>query len=109
MNSHSSKDLGATMSDAPIDIYLGLVGRSGTFRKPRKLLVVENKVRNYVLVSRPGLLGRCDAASFESVRSTFSTGDSGKWYYEVTLYTAGVMQIGWATKYSKFLNHVSLF
>ena len=33
---------------------------------------------------------------------------SGLWYYEVTLLTAGVMQIGWATKDSKFLNHVSL-
>ena len=33
---------------------------------------------------------------------------SGVWYYEVTLLTAGVMQIGWATKDSKFLNHVSL-
>jgi len=32
---------------------------------------------------------------------------SGVWYYEVTLLTAGVMQIGWATKDSKFLNHVS--
>ena len=34
---------------------------------------------------------------------------SGVWYYEVTLLTAGVMQIGWATKDSKFLNHVSSF
>jgi len=33
---------------------------------------------------------------------------SGVWYYEVILLTAGVMQIGWATKDSKFLNHVSL-
>ena len=30
----------------------------------------------------------------------------GVWYYEVTILTAGVMQIGWATKDSKFLNHV---
>ncbi len=50
---------------------------------------------------------RCDASSFESVRSTFQV-DSGKWYYEVTIVTEGVMQIGWATKASKFLNHVSL-
>ena len=26
-------------------------------------------------------------------------------YYEVLLVTSGVMQIGWATKDSKFLNH----
>src|SRR5438132_155476 len=30
---------------------------------------------------------------------------SGVWYYEVLLITAGVMQIGWATKNSKYLNH----
>lgn len=29
------------------------------------------------------------------------------WYYEVTVVTSGVMQIGWATRDSKFLNHVS--
>ncbi|KAK0062575.1 RING finger and SPRY domain-containing protein 1, partial [Biomphalaria pfeifferi] len=47
---------------------------------------------------------RCDASSFESVRCTFQV-DSGVWYYEVTIVTDGVMQIGWATKDSKFLNH----
>uniref|UniRef100_A0AAY4DLE2 RING finger and SPRY domain-containing protein 1 n=1 Tax=Denticeps clupeoides TaxID=299321 RepID=A0AAY4DLE2_9TELE len=47
---------------------------------------------------------RCDASSFESVRCTFCV-DSGVWYYEVTAITSGVMQIGWATKDSKFLNH----
>ena len=31
---------------------------------------------------------------------------TGTWYYEVTLLTSGVMQIGWATKESKFLSHV---
>lgn len=50
---------------------------------------------------------RCDASSFESVRSTFQV-DSGAWYYEVLIITEGVMQIGWATKASKFLNHVSV-
>lgn len=29
---------------------------------------------------------------------------SGVWYYEARVVTAGVMQIGWATKDSKFLN-----
>lgn len=48
---------------------------------------------------------RCDASSFESVRCTFCV-DTGVWYYEVTVITSGVMQIGWATKDSKFLNHV---
>lgn len=50
---------------------------------------------------------RCDASSFESVRCTFQV-DSGIWYYEVTLLTDGVMQIGWATKSSSFLNHVGI-
>lgn len=49
---------------------------------------------------------RCDASSFESVRCTFCV-DAGVWYYEVTVVTSGVMQIGWATRDSKFLNHVS--
>ena len=49
---------------------------------------------------------RCDASSFESVRCTFQV-DSGVWYYEALIVTAGVMQIGWATKNSKFLNYVS--
>lgn len=48
---------------------------------------------------------RCDALSFESVRCTHHS-DSGVWYYEVLIITNGVMQIGWATKDSKFLNHV---
>jgi len=43
--------------------------------------------------------------SFESVRCTFPI-DDGAWYYEVELVTNGVLQIGWATKYSKFLNYV---
>ena len=50
---------------------------------------------------------RSDAASFESVRCTFQV-DTGKWFYEVLIITSGVMQIGWATKNSKFLNHVSM-
>lgn len=48
---------------------------------------------------------RCDAYSFESVRCTFQV-DSGVWYYETLIITPGVMQIGWATKDSSFLNHV---
>lgn len=49
---------------------------------------------------------RCDAYSFESVRCTFQV-DSGTWYYETLIITTGVMQIGWATKDSTFLNHVN--
>ena len=53
------------------------------------------------------LKARSDVLSFESVRCTFQM-DEGAWYYEVELVTNGVLQIGWATKYSKFLNYVSI-
>ncbi|KAL0280240.1 UNVERIFIED_CONTAM: hypothetical protein PYX00_001592 [Menopon gallinae] len=61
-------------------------------------------VSEYLKISPDGLEARCDAYSFESVRCTFQV-DSGVWYYEVVIITSGVMQIGWATKDSTFLNH----
>ncbi|XP_014261528.1 RING finger and SPRY domain-containing protein 1 [Cimex lectularius] len=61
-------------------------------------------VSEYLKISPDGLEARCDAYSFESVRCTFPVTE-GVWYYEVTLLSPGVMQIGWATKLSKFLNH----
>ncbi|BET00460.1 SPRY domain [Nesidiocoris tenuis] len=61
-------------------------------------------VSEYLKISPDGLEARCDAYSFESVRCTFPVVD-GSWYYEATLLSPGVMQIGWATKHSKFLNH----
>ena len=63
-----------------------------------------NDVSEYLKISPDGLTARCDAFSFESVRCTFEVVE-GIWYYEVTLVTSGVMQIGWATKESKFMNH----
>ncbi|CAN7992393.1 unnamed protein product [Ixodes hexagonus] len=63
-----------------------------------------NDVSEYLKISSNGLVARCDASSFESVRCTFQV-DSGIWYYEALIVTSGVMQIGWATKESKFLNH----
>lgn len=56
-------------------------------------------------ISANGLKARCDASSFESVRCTFQV-DQGVWYYEAVIVTPGIMQIGWATKHSKFLNYV---
>ncbi|KYB28945.1 RING finger and SPRY domain-containing protein 1 [Tribolium castaneum] len=61
-------------------------------------------VSEYLKISPDGLEARCDAYSFESVRCT-AQADSGIWYYEVCIITPGVMQIGWATKNSNFLNH----
>lgn len=63
-------------------------------------------VSEYLKISPDGLEARCDAYSFESVRCT-AQADTGVWYYEVLIITPGVMQIGWATKNSNFLNHVS--
>uniref|UniRef100_A0A1B6LFK8 RING finger and SPRY domain-containing protein 1 n=1 Tax=Graphocephala atropunctata TaxID=36148 RepID=A0A1B6LFK8_9HEMI len=63
-----------------------------------------NDVSEYLKIAPDGLEARCDAYSFESVRCTFQV-DSGVWYYETTILSCGVMQIGWATKNSKFLNH----
>jgi len=63
-----------------------------------------NDVSEYLKIAPNGLEARCDASSFESVRCTFQA-DEGSWYYEVLIITSGVMQIGWATRQSKFLNH----
>ncbi|XP_021189661.1 RING finger and SPRY domain-containing protein 1 isoform X3 [Helicoverpa armigera] len=61
-------------------------------------------VSEYLKISCDGLEARCDSYSFESVRCTFPV-NFGVWYYECTIITPGVMQIGWATKSSHFLNH----
>jgi len=63
-----------------------------------------NDVSEYLKISPDGLEARSDASSFESVRCTFEV-DYGVWYYEATIITQGVMQIGWATKRSKFFNY----
>ncbi|XP_055892147.1 RING finger and SPRY domain-containing protein 1-like [Biomphalaria glabrata] len=73
-------------------------------RSHLNVMLNSNDVSEYLKISADGLEARCDASSFESVRCTFQV-DSGVWYYEVTIVTDGVMQIGWATKDSKFLNH----
>ncbi|XP_074646208.1 RING finger and SPRY domain-containing protein 1-like [Tubulanus polymorphus] len=64
----------------------------------------DNDASEYLKLSPDGTEARCDASSFESVRCTFQV-DKGIWYYEVKVITNGVMQLGWATKNSKFLNY----
>jgi len=61
-------------------------------------------VSEYLKIAANGLEARCDASSFESVRCTFQA-DNGVWYYEALIVTPGIMQIGIATKSSKFLNY----
>ena len=55
----------------------------------------------HVKLSRLGLECRNDSESFSSVRATSGV-SSGQWYFEVTLLTGGVMQIGLATKHCTF-------
>lgn len=63
-------------------------------------------VSEYLKISPDGLEARCDAYLFESVRCTYQV-NSGCWYYEVTIITPGVMQIGellWGKKHFSQLN-----
>lgn len=91
-----------------LDNTLPVDGRTLTYEglsmEKCNVILNDNDVSEYLKISADGLEARSDALSFESVRSTFSV-DEGVWYYEVQVLTDGVMQIGWATKQSKFLNH----
>ncbi|KAJ8041867.1 RING finger and SPRY domain-containing protein 1 [Holothuria leucospilota] len=91
-----------------LDNILPLEGRTLTYERLSmeqcNVILNDNDVSEYLKISADGLEARSDALSFESVRSTFCV-DEGTWYYEVQVLTDGVMQIGWATKQSKFLNH----
>jgi hypothetical protein len=68
------------------------------------VMLNDKDVSEYLKIGPDGLEARSDTVSFESVRCTFNV-NSGVWYYEVLIVTDGVMQIGWATKQSKFMNH----
>jgi hypothetical protein len=68
------------------------------------VILNDKDVSEYLKIGPDGLEARSDTVSFESVRCTFHV-NSGVWYYEVLIITDGVMQIGWATKQSKFMNH----
>ncbi|KAL3998246.1 SPRY domain family protein [Acanthocheilonema viteae] len=61
-------------------------------------------VSEYLKIGPNGLEARCDVSSFESVRCTFEA-THGIWFYEALILTPGVMQIGFATKQSRFSNH----
>lgn len=97
------------MSD---DVSVAVVseGRPYTYERADtagiNVMLNSHDVSEYLKISATGLEARCDASSFESVRCTFQV-DCGVWYYEAVTVTSGIMQIGWATKLSKFLNYVS--
>ncbi|OQV12384.1 RING finger and SPRY domain-containing protein 1 [Hypsibius exemplaris] len=67
-------------------------------------ILSHSEVSENLKISADGLTARNDSNSFESVKCSFLI-ESGVWYYEATVNTTGVMQIGWATKGSKFMNH----
>lgn len=85
-------------------------GRSFTYERTDtsaiNVMLNSQDVSEYLKIAANGLEARCDASSFESVRCTYQA-NSGIWYYEALIVTPGIMQIGWATKSSKFLNYVS--
>jgi hypothetical protein len=56
----------------------------------------------YLKIGPSGLEVRSDGPWFETAKSRVLV-DEGSWYYEVTIVTGGLMQIGWATKQSTFL------
>lgn len=83
-------------------------GRSFTYERTDtsaiNVMLNSQDVSEYLKIAANGLEARCDASSFESVRCTYQA-DAGIWYYEALIVTPGIMQIGWATKSSKFLNY----
>ena len=68
------------------------------------VILNDKDMSEYLKLGSDGLEARSDTVSFESVRCTYHV-NAGVWYYEVLIITDGVMQIGWATKQSKFMNH----
>jgi len=107
-NSASAKRQVGFLAQWYLDNLIVPEGRKFTYLQTdyssTKALLNAKDVSEYLKISADGLEARCDASSFESVRCTHPV-DEGTWYYEVEVVTAGVMQIGWATKLSKFLNH----
>ena len=68
------------------------------------VMLNDKDVSEYLKIAPDGLEARSDTVSFESVRCTYPV-SAGVWYYEVLIITEGVMQIGWASKQSRFMNH----
>ncbi|KAF9102552.1 RING finger and SPRY domain-containing protein 1 [Mortierella sp. AM989] len=71
--------------------------------KPSNINVMLNTLdgTRHWKISEDGLTIRNDGTTFESIRATTSV-SQGKWFYEVTLVTAGIMQLGWATVHCHF-------
>jgi len=69
--------------------------------KSVRVMLSKTDTSGYLKLPRHGLEARSDSLRFESIRATACV-TSGSWYYEATLCTSGIMQIGWATRHCQF-------
>ncbi|KAF9974246.1 hypothetical protein BGZ73_002391 [Actinomortierella ambigua] len=88
MSSSESTSMGSEKSHAPKNSHI-------------KVMLNVTEASRHWKISEDGLMVRNDGSSFESIRATVSV-TCGKWYYEVTVLTSGIMQIGWATPQCRF-------
>eukprot|EP00160_Parvularia_atlantis_P022067 Unigene9819_Nuclearia_a/m.29986 Unigene9819_Nuclearia_a/g.29986 ORF Unigene9819_Nuclearia_a/g.29986 Unigene9819_Nuclearia_a/m.29986 type:complete len:268 (+) Unigene9819_Nuclearia_a:773-1576(+) len=65
------------------------------------VMLNHNDKTAFLKLSRNGLEARNDSTTFESVRATAAV-TTGAWFYEVTVNTSGVLQIGWASRHCQF-------
>jgi GTPase SAR1 family protein len=63
---------------------------------PKGVYLSDEYKTKAIKISHDRLSARLDIATFETVAANVSV-TKGKWYYEVKLYTDGIMQIGWAS------------
>ncbi|KAG0207443.1 RING finger and SPRY domain-containing protein 1 [Mortierella sp. GBA30] len=94
----TENDMSARESLLPSDVTRRVVGSKTT--NINVILNTLDATRHWK-ISEDGLSIRNDGSTFESIRATQSV-TCGKWYYEVTLVTAGIMQLGWATAHCQF-------
>jgi hypothetical protein len=71
------------------------------FAKAPKVRMDETTRTPSLKMLSDGMELRSDSFTFESARCTVPV-SHGKWYFEVTLQTGGLFQIGWATKDTPF-------
>jgi len=69
--------------------------------KSVQVMLNNRDTTGFLKLARHGLEARNDTLNFESIRGTSSVSE-GAWYYEVTICTSGILQIGWATKDCRF-------
>eukprot|EP00049_Salpingoeca_infusionum_P016855 m.350287 g.350287 ORF g.350287 m.350287 type:complete len:563 (+) comp16158_c0_seq2:105-1793(+) len=94
-----------------LDNVLPLEGRTFTVDRPlvknlnvSVILDPQDATKNLKLAP-DGLEARCDDPSnFESVKATCCATKGDVWFYEATIFTNGISQIGWATQSCEYLS-----